>query len=187
MSFWLKVSIGQWIIFFFSSRRRHTRLQGDWSSDVCSSDLCIAQGYVLGDQRRPKLFTGEQYFKCRADMVKLFADLPQALDNSVEIAQRCNLEIELGKNRLPAFPTPPGVTVDQYLENAAEAGLARRLEKLGLKGDAAARYRERLAFEIRTIVQMGFAGYFLIVADFINWARTNGVPVGPGRGSGAGS
>src|SRR5467141_219476 len=149
--------------------------------------VCIAQGYVLGDQRRPKLFTGEQYFKCRADMVKLFADLPQALDNSVEIARRCNLEIELGKSRLPAFPTPPGVTVDQYLENAAEAGLARRLEKLGLKGDAAARYRERLAFEIRTIVQMGFAGYFLIVADFINWARTNGVPVGPGRGSGAGS
>src|SRR5437667_281804 len=120
-------------------------------------------------------------------MVKLFADLPQALDNSVEIARRCNLAIELGKSRLPAFPTPPGVTIDQYLENAAEAGLARRLEKLGLGGDAAARYRERLAFEIRTIVQMGFAGYFLIVADFINWAKTNGVPVGPGRGSGAGS
>src|SRR5438445_757105 len=149
--------------------------------------VCIAQGYVLGDQRRPKLFTGEQYFKRCAEMVKLFADLPQALDNSVEIARRCNLEIELGKSRLPAFPTPPGVTIDQYLENAAEAGLARRLEKLGLGGDAAARYRERLAFEIRTIVQMGFAGYFLIVADFINWAKTNGVPVGPGRGSGAGS
>src|SRR5882672_9710515 len=128
-----------------------------------------------------------QFFESRADMVTLFADLPQALDNSVEIARRCNLEIELGKSRLPAFPTPPGVTIDQYLENAAEAGLARRLEKLGLKGAAAARYRERLAFEIRTIVQMGFAGYFLIVADFINWARTNGVPVGPGRGSGAGS
>src|ERR1700704_2875349 len=149
--------------------------------------VCIAQGYVLGDQRRPKLFTAEQYFKSRADMATLFADMPPALENSVEIARRCNLEIELGKNRLPAFPTPPGVTVDQYLENAAEAGLARRLEKLGLKGDAAARYRERLALEIRTIVQMGFAGYFLIVADFINWARTNGVPVGPGRGSGAGS
>src|SRR5438034_1226240 len=103
--------------------------------------VCIAQGYVLGDQRRPKLFTAEQYFKRRAEMVKLFADLPQALDNSVEIARRCNLEIELGKSRLPAFPTPPGVTVDQYLENAAEAGLARRLEKLGLRGDAAARYR----------------------------------------------
>src|SRR5881397_455179 len=149
--------------------------------------VCIAQGYVLGDQRRPKLFTAEQYFKRRAEMVKLFADLPQALDNSVEIARRCNLEIELGKSRLPAFPTPPGVTVDQCLGNAAEAGLARRVEQLGLRDDAAARYRERLAFEIRTIVQMGFAGYFLIVADFINWARTNGVPVGPGRGSGAGS
>src|SRR6059058_1444046 len=149
--------------------------------------VCIAQGYVLGDQRRPKLFTAEQYFKRRAEMVKLFADLPQALDNSVEIARRCNLEIELGKSRLPAFPTPPGVTVDQYLENAAEAGLARRLEQLGLKTEDVPRYRERLAFEIRTIVQMGFAGYFLIVADFINWAKKNGVPVGPGRGSGAGS
>src|SRR5207237_6858768 len=154
---------------------------------VHEGGVCMAQRYVLGVQRRPKLFTGEQYFKCRADMVRLFADLPQALDNSVEIARRCNLEIELGKSRLPAFPTPPGVTIDQVLENAAEAGLARRLEKLGLKGEAAARYRERLAFEIRTIVQMGFAGYFLIVADFIRWARTNGVPVGPGRGSGAGS
>ncbi|MGH8737192.1 MAG: DNA polymerase III subunit alpha [Burkholderiales bacterium] len=153
--------------------------------------VCIAQGYVLGDQRRPRLFTPEQHFKTQEEMALLFADIPQALENSVEIARRCNLEIELGKSRLPAFPTPPGVTLDDYLAQQAGAGLAARLEKLF--PDAAGRerqvprYRARLEFEIATIVQMGFAGYFLIVADFINWAKTHGVPVGPGRGSGAGS
>jgi len=149
--------------------------------------VCIAQGYVLGDQRRPKLFTPEQYFKTQAEMAQLFADLPQALENSVEIARRCNLAIELGKSRLPAFPTPKGVSIDDFLRTEAEAGLARRFEKLSLGEKDKPRYRERLAFEIKTIVQMGFAGYFLIVADFISWARNNGVPVGPGRGSGAGS
>jgi DNA polymerase III subunit alpha len=149
--------------------------------------VCIAQGYVLGDQRRPRQFMPEQFFKTQAQMAELFADLPQALANSVEIARRCNLEIDLGRTRLPAFPTPPGVTLDQYLEAQAQAGLAKRLEALGVPAESLARYRERLAFEIRTIVQMGFPGYFLIVADFINWAKVNGVPVGPGRGSGAGS
>jgi DNA polymerase-3 subunit alpha len=149
--------------------------------------VCIAQGYVLADQRRPKLYTPEQYFKTQAEMAELFADIPQALENSVEIARRCNLEIPLGKSRLPAFPTPPGATIDDYLRAQAEAGLSARIERLGLKPEDVPRYRERLEFEIRTIVQMGFAGYFLIVADFINWARGNGVPVGPGRGSGAGS
>jgi DNA polymerase-3 subunit alpha len=142
--------------------------------------VCIAQGYVLGDQRRPKLFTPEQYFKSQAEMAKLFADIPQALQNAVEIARRCSLAIELGKSRLPAFPTPKGVTVDEHLKAEAKAGL----EKRGLKE---ASYRERLEFELKTIIQMGFAGYFLIVADFINWAKSNGIPVGPGRGSGAGS
>jgi DNA polymerase-3 subunit alpha len=156
--------------------------------------VCIAQGHVLADQRRPKLFTPEQYFKRQHEMAELFADLPQALENSVEIARRCNLEIQLGKSRLPAFPTPPGVTIDDFLRGEAHAGLARRFDKLGLGEDEKPRYRERLEFEIRTIVQMGFSGYFLIVADFINWARAvrepsfpHGVPVGPGRGSGAGS
>src|SRR6185312_2424303 len=149
--------------------------------------VCIAQGHVLADQRRPKLFTPEQYFKRQHEMAELFADLPQALENSVEIARRCNLEIQLGKSRLPAFPTPPGVTIDDYLRGEAHAGLARRFDKLALGEEERPRYRERLEFEIGTIVQMGFAGYFLIVADFINWARQNGVPVGPGRGSGAGS
>jgi len=153
--------------------------------------VCIAQGYVLGDRRRPRPFTAEQYFKSQDEMSKLFADIPQALENSVEIARRCNLEIELGKNRLPVFPTPPGTTLEQYLRQQAMAGLERRManrySEQATREREAARYRERLAFELETIVQMGFAGYFLIVADFINWAKSNGVPVGPGRGSGAGS
>ncbi len=153
--------------------------------------VCIAQGYVLGDQRRPKLFTPEQYFKSQEEMARLFADVPQALENSLEIARRCSLEIELGKSRLPAFPTPAGVTVDEYLRQRSEEGLAARLAKLfpaeAARAGKSAHYRQRLDFEIRTIIQMGFAGYFLIVADFISWAKQNAVPVGPGRGSGAGS
>ena len=149
--------------------------------------VCIAQGYLLGDQRRPKAFTPEQYFKSQDEMARLFADAPQALENTIEIARRCNLEMPLGKTRLPAFPTPEGVTLDEHLGNEARAGLARRAAELGLQGEAAERYRSRLEFEIQTIVQMGFPGYFLIVADFINWAKRNSVPVGPGRGSGAGS
>jgi DNA polymerase-3 subunit alpha len=153
--------------------------------------VCIAEGYVLGDQRRPRAYTAEQYFKTQAEMSQLFADLPQALENSVEIARRCNLEVQLGKSRLPEFPTPPGVTLDDFLRGEAEQGLEARLAKLfpdaAARDAQAPRYRERLAFEVKTIVQMGFAGYFLIVADFINWAKHNGVPVGPGRGSGAGS
>jgi len=149
--------------------------------------VCISQGYVLGDQRRPKLFTPEQYFKTQEEMAQLFADVPQALENAVEIARRCNLEIELGKSRLPAFPTPKGVSLDAFLKSEAEKGLASRAGKLKLGDEDLPRYRDRLAFEIKTIAQMGYAGYFLIVADFISWAKANGVPVGPGRGSGAGS
>jgi DNA polymerase-3 subunit alpha len=153
--------------------------------------VCIAEGHVLGDQRRPRQFTQESYFLSQAEMAKLFADLPEALANSVEIARRCNLALELGKNRLPKFPTPDGATLEDYLAQTAGQGLERRLA--ALYPDPARRtkeephYRERLELETRTIVQMGFAGYFLIVADFINWAKSNGVPVGPGRGSGAGS
>jgi DNA polymerase-3 subunit alpha len=139
--------------------------------------VCIATGHILADQRRPKRYTAEQYFKRQDEMAKLFADIPHALENTIEIARRCNLAIELGKSRLPAFPTPAGVGVEDYLRQQAHAGLkARGLDNV-----------ERLEFELKTIIQMGFAGYFLIVADFINWAKKNGVPVGPGRGSGAGS
>ena len=143
--------------------------------------VCIATGHVLADQRRPKRFTKEQYFKRQDEMAKLFADIPHALQNTIEIARRCNLGIELGKSRLPAFPTPEGVTVEEYLKSQAKAGLQKR----GLHQQPG--YPERLEFELGTIVKMGFAGYFLIVADFINWAKSNSVPVGPGRGSGAGS
>ncbi len=153
--------------------------------------VCIAEGYVLADKRRPRTFTAESYFKSAAEMAAAFADLPEALANSVEIAKRCNLSLELGRSRLPDFPTPPGVTLEGHLTASAEVGLARRLAQLYPDAEqrerASPRYRERLAFETKTIVQMGFAGYFLIVADFINWAKSNGVPVGPGRGSGAGS
>ncbi len=153
--------------------------------------VCIAEGYMLGDARRPKLYTEEQYFKSPEEMVELFADLPEALENSVEIAKRCNLSITLGEHYLPNFPSPHGITLDELLCQEAERGLERRLRQLF--PDEAERqaqrpiYDERLKIETKTIVQMEFPGYFLIVADFINWAKMNGVPVGPGRGSGAGS
>ncbi len=153
--------------------------------------VCIAEGYVLGDSRRPKKFTEQQYFKTQAEMVALFADIPVALENSVELAKRCNHKLELGVNRLPLFPTPNKESLDKYLHDQALVGLESRM--LTLFSDSVRRdeqmpqYRARLEFEVTTIVQMGFAGYFLIVADFINWAKKNGVPVGPGRGSGAGS
>ncbi|MEO8345076.1 MAG: DNA polymerase III subunit alpha [Betaproteobacteria bacterium] len=153
--------------------------------------VCIAEGSILSDARRPKRFTSEQYFTTRADMAERFADLPEALANTVAIAQRCNLTISLGRAHLPEFPTPPGVTIDEHLRNEAVAGLERRLGVLypdpALRDAKRAEYAARLEFETKTIQQMGFAGYFLIVADFINWAKDNSVPVGPGRGSGAGS
>ncbi len=153
--------------------------------------VCIAEGYVLADPRRPKHFTEEQYFKSQAEMQALFADLPEALENAVEIARRCNLSVELGKNQLPQFPTPEGMTLDDFLAQEAAQGLEQRLLQLfpeaAQREGKRAEYTARLEFEINTIQQMGFPGYFLIVADFINWAKKNGVPVGPGRGSGAGS
>jgi len=151
--------------------------------------VCIAEGHVLGDQRRPRQFTQQSYFLSQSEMTRLFADLPEALANSVEIARRCNLTLELGKPRLPVFPTPPGLSREEYLRQQAQDGLERRLAVNHGRADEKWRekYELRLETEVRTIIQMGFAGYFLIVADFINWAKSNGVPVGPGRGSGAGS
>ena len=152
---------------------------------------CISEGYMLADSRRPRQFTAEQYFKTGAQMVELFADIPEALANTVELAKRCNLTIELGKNYLPNFPTPNGESLDTFLIAQSEIGLEARLNVLYPNPDKKeakrAEYQARLAFECKIINQMGFAGYFLIVADFINWAKHNGVPVGPGRGSGAGS
>jgi DNA polymerase-3 subunit alpha len=152
---------------------------------------CISEGYVLADTRRPKNFTTEQYFKTQANIATLFSDMPEALTNSVEIAKRCNLTLVLGKNYLPNFPTPNNESLNEYLISEARLGLAERLNVLypdaQLRASKQAAYEARLDFETNVINQMGFAGYFLIVADFINWAKNNGVPVGPGRGSGAGS
>ena len=156
---------------------------------------CIAEGETLTNPRRVKRFTREQYFKSQAQMEALFADLPSALANSVEIAKRCSLTLVLGKPQLPDFPTPEvngeRMAPEAYFRYASHEGLKERM--LHLYPDAAQREREmpryvdRLDFEINTILKMGFPGYFLIVADFIIWAKTHGCPVGPGRGSGAGS
>ncbi|AUL47643.1 DNA polymerase III subunit alpha [Bordetella trematum] len=153
--------------------------------------VCIAEGEILADPRRVRRFSPQQYLLSSQEMHQRFADVPSALANSVEIAKRCNLSLVLGKPRLPIFPTPDGVTLDDYLVQLSEEGLEKRLEFLF--ADPAERdrqrpaYYERLRWECKTIIQMGFPGYFLIVQDFINWGKNNGVPVGPGRGSGAGS
>ncbi len=153
--------------------------------------VCIAEGMMLGDPRRTRPFTAEQYFKTPDEMAELFADLPEALANSVEIAKRCNLTLELGKSKLPDFPTPDGMSLDDYMRQRSHEGLQARMAHLYPdEAERAARlpeYAKRLEFELGTIIQMGFPGYFLIVSDFINWAKNNNVPVGPGRGSGAGS
>lgn len=154
--------------------------------------VCIQEGHVLADPRRPRRYSNQQYLRSPSEMAALFADLPEALDNSLEIARRCNLQISLGENFLPDFPIPAGFTAEKFFTTQAQAGLAQRLKKIAknpVSHDAAPEqaYHERLIQELSVINQMGFAGYFLIVADFIQWAREHGVPVGPGRGSGAGS
>ncbi|MDO9599949.1 MAG: DNA polymerase III subunit alpha [Azoarcus sp.] len=159
--------------------------------DAHEARVCIAQGYVLADKRRPRDFTEEQYLKSQDEMCALFADIPEALENAVEIARRCSLTVQLGKNFLPQFPTPEGMTLDDFLVQEAKDGLELRLAQLYPNPEERERqrprYEDRLKFETDTIIQMGFPGYFLIVADFIRWGKKNGVPVGPGRGSGAGS
>ena len=152
--------------------------------------VCIHEGALLADPSRTRRYSEEQYLKSPAEMAQLFADLPELLVNSVEIAKRCSLEIKLGASMLPAYPVPSGASTESFLREEAERGLAERLEQAktlrGVVRDAHA-YAARLDLELGVICAMGFAGYFLIVADFIRWARENGVPVGPGRGSGAGS
>ncbi len=153
--------------------------------------VCISEGEILGNQRRVRRFTRDQYFKSSAEMQALFADVPSALANTVEIARRCNLTLSLGKPQLPNYPTPNGMPIDEYFRFASHEGLEERLAHLypdvAVRDKERPRYVERLEFEIGTILKMGFPGYFLIVGDFINWAKKNGCPVGPGRGSGAGS
>ena len=153
--------------------------------------VCIAEGETLASGRRQRRFTAAQYLTSQAEMVEKFSDLPQALANSIEIARRCSVTLQLGRPQLPNFPTPNGESLEDYLRLSAREGLEQRLIERFVNSDIrdrhAASYRERLEMEIKTIIDMGFPGYFLIVADFINWAKRNGVPVGPGRGSGAGS
>ncbi|MCP4273532.1 MAG: DNA polymerase III subunit alpha [Gammaproteobacteria bacterium] len=154
--------------------------------------VCINQGRVLDDPRRPRNFSEQQYLKTEEEMCALFSDIPEALENSVEIAKRCTVELELQKNYLPNYPVPEGMTIESFFAAESQAGLEKRLGSLFDTEDKAFSeqrkpYDERLQIELDVINEMGFPGYFLIVADFIHWAKNNGVPVGPGRGSGAGS
>jgi len=154
--------------------------------------VCINQSRTLDDARRPKDYTDQQYLRSIEEMQALFADIPEALENTVEIAKRCNIELTLGKNFLPDFPVPEGMTLDELMAEESRKGLAERLQHypaVGKGTDAENQqvYYDRLDVELKVISQMGFPGYFMIVADFIQWAKNNLIPVGPGRGSGAGS
>jgi DNA polymerase-3 subunit alpha len=157
--------------------------------DAHEARVAIQEGWVLNDPKRPRRYSESQYLKSPAEMRELFADLPEALDNTLELATRCNLELSLGKAFLPAFPVPnQAMSEPEYLRQRAADGLAERLRTRGVApGHEPAAYAARLALELDVIEGMGFPGYFLIVADFIEHARRTGIPVGPGRGSGAGS
>jgi DNA polymerase-3 subunit alpha len=153
--------------------------------------LCIQTGRTINDQERFKFSTDELYFKSPTEMQKRFSKFPEALAESVKIAERCNLELEFGQHHFPNFTVPEGDTLDSLFERLSREGLEERLaglrEKEELSPELEKTYRERLDHEIKVIQEMEFPGYFLIVADFINWAKDHRVPVGPGRGSGAGS
>jgi len=164
--------------------------QGDFDSHEVR--VCIHDGRTLDDPRRQKLYNDQQYLRTEEEMCELFADIPEALQNSVEIAQRCNLNVRLGESFLPNFPIPEGDTIESYFIRVSKEGLDKRLELIvPLDSENAAQrrqpYYERLDVELGVINTMGFPGYFLIVADFIQWSKDNEIPVGPGRGSGAGS
>lgn len=153
--------------------------------DAHEARVCIGDGRTLNDPRRPRHFSEQQYLRTPDEMAALFEDIPEAIENTFHIAARCSTEIELGKAYLPDFPTPEGVSIEQHLENLSNEGLDKRLAVLNV--DDVQVYRDRLKFELDIINQMGFPGYFLVVMDFIRWGKANGIPVGPGRGSGAGS
>ncbi|SCZ56016.1 DNA polymerase III subunit alpha [Thiohalomonas denitrificans] len=164
--------------------------KGDYDSHEVR--VCIHEGRTLDDPRRSRRYSEQQYLRSPQEMAELFSDIPEALENSVEIARRCNLELKLGTYYLPDFPVPAGMTMDEYFRQLSREGLENRLKTLFDTeapefSELRRPYDERLERELGVITQMGFPGYFLIVADFIRWAKGNGVPVGPGRGSGAGS
>jgi DNA polymerase-3 subunit alpha len=160
--------------------------------DAHEARVCISDGRALDDPRRPRHYTEQQYLRSPAEMAELFSDIPEALENSVEIARRCNVKLQLGTPCLPDYPVPAELTMDEYFRQLSHEGLDKRF--VDLLDPAAADfvqrqklYRERLDFELDVIIQMGFPGYFLIVMDFIRWSKQQAIPVGPGRGSGAGS
>src|SRR3990167_1957847 len=147
--------------------------------------VCIQSSRVLNDSKRPKNYSDQQYFKTATEMAELFSDIPESFQNTVEIAKRCTVELKLGQAYLPQFPLPSNVDLKEYFENKAREGLRKRLASTPTSTPTL--YEDRLAFELNVIHNMGFSGYFLIVADFIQWSKDNAIPVGPGRGSGAGS
>ncbi len=157
--------------------------------DAHEARVCISEGRTLDDPRRERRYSEQQYLRSPEEMYELFKDIPEALTNSVEIAKRCTLELELDVPQLPEFPVPEGLSTEEYFRQLSVDGLEQRL--VSIENDPSSQPREayfaRLELELNTINQMGFAGYFLIVMDFIRWAKQNAIPVGPGRGSGAGS
>ena len=162
--------------------------------DAHEARVCIASSHVLADPNRPHDYSSEQYLKTQAEMIELFSDIPQVVENTVILAQRCNVTLTLGINVLPEFPVPEGETIESFFRAESKRGLDARLDKLypvaerdDTWPEVRKPYDERLNHELNIILEMGFPGYFLIVMDFIRWAKANGVPVGPGRGSGAGS
>ena len=168
------------------------RFLQEWEFEAHEARVCIQQGRVLNDPRRPRHYSDQQYLKSPEQMAELFRDIPEALENSVCIAQRCNLEFTFGDYYLPHFPVPEDHDQDSWLRHEAERGLERVFSLLERRRDQRGEidreeYGRRLEKELEVIISMGFAGYFLIVADFIRWAKQQGIPVGPGRGSGAGS
>ncbi|MGL5375601.1 MAG: DNA polymerase III subunit alpha, partial [Aeromonas veronii] len=152
--------------------------------------VAIHDGYTLMDKRRPRRYSPQQYLRSQEEMAELFADIPEALENTVEIAKRCNVTVRLGEYFLPNFPTGD-MTTEDFLVAKSKEGLEERLEFLfpdpAVRAERRPEYDERLDVELKVINQMGFPGYFLIVMEFIQWSKDNGIPVGPGRGSGAGS
>ena len=148
--------------------------------------VCIQSGHVLGDKRRQRFFQDSQYFKSTEEMNDLFYDVPEALSNAYEISKKCNLEVKTGIYVLPDFKTPNKSSEADFLKNLIQDGITKKLELQNFS-EIPDTYKERLDYELKVILKMGYEGYFLIVADFVNWAKHNSVPVGPGRGSGAGS
>ncbi|HSX86299.1 MAG TPA: DNA polymerase III subunit alpha, partial [Cellvibrio sp.] len=160
--------------------------------EVHEARVCISEGRTLDDPRRERRYSDQQYLRSPEEMAELFSDIPEAIANTVEIAKRCNVSIQMGKYFLPEYPIPEGMTEAEFFRKISHEGLEERLERILDKSaaDYAERrkeYEDRLTFELDIIVQMGFPGYFLIVMDFIQWAKDHDIPVGPGRGSGAGS